>query len=591
MQIQALLSVLESLPVPPIGELGTLWDLALTLITALVAGALALRLGQPVLIGYLLAGMAVGPFALGLVRDVGSVQSLADLGVAFLMFALAVEFSLAQLRRVWDIAVFGGIAQVLLTAVVGVGIGQLIGLGLVQSAFLGCIIALSSTTVVLKILSDRDELDTLHGRIMTGLLIIQDLSVVPMMVILPTLGKQSDTLVVDLTFAILKAVVVLVAVLYLGTRLLPRLLLRVAATQSRELFLLTVIALILGTAIIAYLIGLSIAFGAFIAGLVVSESYLSHEILAELRPLRDVFATVFFVSVGMLINLSFVIANVGVILLVIVTIVLVKFLLCTGITLFYRYSGQTAVVVGLGLIQIGEFSFVLARLGVERGVLSNFLYSLTLTGALTTILLTPTSLQMGAPVAALLSRVPWLTKYFVERPEIQVERPAEVLTQHVVICGYGRVGRILGNVLEARRFKYFVIDYDPHVIEYLRSKGVPAMYGDASHLPVLAQANLPKARVLIVSIPDPLSAELTIKNALRISPSLDIIVRAHRSWVIKMLRNAGATEIVQPEFEAGLEMVRHTLHRFGVSSPEIQALLSRLREIYYQTAEEEIPFE
>ncbi len=584
-------TMLGSLQIFAIGELGTLGDLALALAAALVAGGIAFRLGQPVLIGYLLAGTVIGPYALGLVRDVDSVQSLADIGVAFLMFVLAVEFPLGQLRRVQAIAIVGGGAQVVLTIAVGLAIGLSMALNLAQAAFFGSIIALSSTTVVLKILSDRDELDTLYGRIMTGLLIIQDLSVVPMMVILPTLAEPRGAIAVDLLIAVAKAALVLVVVLYLGIRLLPKALLRVAATQSHELFLLAVVALILGTAIIAYLMGLSLAFGAFISGLVVSESYLSHEILAELRPLRDLFATLFFVSVGMLINPAFVLANAAVVVFVVLAVVVVKFLLCTAITLSFRYPGRVAVLVGLGLIQIGEFSFVLARLGVERGMLTDFLYSLTLSTALVTILFTPGSLRMENVVSSLLSRIPMLARSFEEPPALIPKEGVEAPSQHVVICGYGRVGRILGRVLAARKFKYFVIDYDPHVVEYLRSRGVSALYGDASHLPVLAQANLGKARALVLSIPDPIVAELAIGNALRINPRLDIIVRAHRDWAIRLLRTAGATEIVQPEFEAGLEMVYHTLRRFGISSIEIRALLAHLREEYYQTAEEELPFE
>lgn len=584
-------TMLGSLQIFAIGELGTLGDLALALAAALVAGGIAFRLGQPVLIGYLLAGTVIGPYALGLVRDVDSVQSLADIGVAFLMFVLAVEFPLGQLRRVQAIAIVGGGAQVVLTIAVGLAIGLSMALNLAQAAFFGSIIALSSTTVVLKILSDRDELDTLYGRIMIGLLIIQDLSVVPMMVILPTLAEPRGAIAVDLLIAVAKAALVLVVVLYLGIRLLPKALLRVAATQSHELFLLAVVALILGTAIIAYLMGLSLAFGAFISGLVVSESYLSHEILAELRPLRDLFATLFFVSVGMLINPAFVLANAAVVVFVVLAVVVVKFLLCTAITLSFRYPGRVAVLVGLGLIQIGEFSFVLARLGVERGMLTDFLYSLTLSTALVTILFTPGSLRMENVVSSLLSRIPMLARSFEEPPALIPKEGVEAPSQHVVICGYGRVGRILGRVLAARKFKYFVIDYDPHVVEYLRSRGVSALYGDASHLPVLAQANLGKARALVLSIPDPIVAELAIGNALRINPRLDIIVRAHRDWAIRLLRTAGATEIVQPEFEAGLEMVYHTLRRFGISSIEIRALLAHLREEYYQTAEEELPFE
>ncbi len=288
-------------------QLGPLLDLAIALAVALVAGGIAFWLRQPVIMGYLVAGMFVGPFALGLVRDVDQVRTLAEIGVAFLMFALGMELSFARLARVRSVAILGGVIQIALTVIAGALLGGAIGLDLSQSVFFGSLIALSSTMVVVKILADRAELDTLHGRIMTGLLIVQDLSVVPMMVILPAVAApETGSLMTGLAIAVAKATLVLAAVLILGNYLFPRLLFRVAATRSRELFILTVITLVLATAIGAAALGLSIAFGAFIAGLVISESYFSHEILDELRPLRDVFATLFFVSIGMLVSPMFI---------------------------------------------------------------------------------------------------------------------------------------------------------------------------------------------------------------------------------------------------------------------------------------------
>ena len=570
-------------------EIGLLVDLAVALAVALVAGGIAVVLRQPVIMGYLVAGMVVGPFALGLVREVAQVQTLAEVGVAFLMFTLGVEFSFAQLRSVGQVALLGGVAQVTLTVLAGAGVGQVIGLDMAQSLFLGSAIALSSTMVVLKILSDRAELDTLQGRIMTGILIVQDLSVVPMMVLMPALGGPGGGLEIGgLFLAIGKAVLALAVVLLLGTYLFPKLLFSVASTHSRELFILTVVSLILATAIGAAAFGLSIAFGAFIAGLVVSESYFSHEILDELRPLRDVFATLFFVSIGMLVSPAFIADNFRVILAMVAAIVAIKFVLSTGVTAAFGYSGRIAVLVGIGLVQMGEFSFVLAQQGVAQGTISDYVYSLTLTGALITILLTPLIMNLGPSLVTTLSRFPALSDRFIYDGERERQPPKPGLTQHVVICGYGRVGRTLARVLRNRNFKYFVIEYDPKIIEQLRSENIPCAYGDAAHRKVLAQANLPKARVLAVTVPDPMTAELITRNALSMNPKLDVIVRVHHEQGMELARAAGAREIVQPEFEASLQIVRHTLFRYGLSGPEIQSLISHLREEHYhpETAEQ-----
>ncbi|MCL5959325.1 MAG: cation:proton antiporter [Chloroflexi bacterium] len=567
--------------------MGPLLDLAIALAVALIAGGIAFRLRQPVIMGYLVAGIVVGPHALGLIGDEAQVRSLAEIGVAFLMFALGVEFSFARLAQVRSVAIIGGIAQIVLTVLAGAVVGLAIGLDSTQSIFFGSLISLSSTTVVVKILSDRAELDTLHGKIMTGILIVQDLSVVPMMVILPALAApETGALLLGLATAMAKAALVLAAILILGTYLFPRLLFRVAATHSRELFILTVISLVLATAIGAAALGLSVAFGAFIAGLVISESYFSHEILDELRPLRDVFATLFFVSIGMLARPQFIVENLSIIAVVVAAILIIKSIVCTAVTKAFPYSGRIAILVGLGLVQIGEFSFVVAQQAFSQGVLSEYVYELILAGALITIVLTPAVMNLDPGLVALLERFPTLSSHFLYRGQEEGERVQPELTQHVVICGYGRVGQVLARVLRNRKFKYFVIEYDPYIIEELRHEGIPCAYGDASHRKVLAQSNLPKAKLLAATVPDPNTAKLITRNALEINPRLDVIVRAHQTQEMALLRAAGATEIVQPEFEASLEIVRHTLHRFGVSGLEIQSLLSHLREEYYHPDEQ-----
>lgn len=555
-------------------------ELVTALLLAFAAGALVVFLRQPVIIGYLLAGLAIGPFALGLVKHVEQVQLLAEIGVAFLMFSLGVEISLKELQQVRRVALFGGAAQILLT----MGLGLFLGLGLgwqaYEALFFGALIALSSTMVVLKLLMDRGEIEAIHGRIAIGILIVQDLSVVPLMIVLPALAGAGADLPLALGIAGLRAAGLLVVTLFLGIRVVPKLLFWAASTRSRELFLLSIVAICLGTAIATYQLGLSIAFGAFLGGMIVSESVFRHEILAEVRPLRDIFSIVFFVSVGMLITPSFILENAPVVLSVVLAIILGKFIIVFLLAMLFGYSGKVATYSALALVQIGEFSFVLAKLGADRGLISNYLYSLTLTSALLTILLTPFIMQLGPRLVRWLSRWPLLETVF-ERIDPGKEQSAGSLSQHVVICGHGDVGRNLASVLEGRRFKYFAIDNDPHEIQKLRARKVPCVYGDAANSNVLAQANLPKAKVLAITVSNPITTELIIKQALQINPKLDIIARASSSGHMELLRQSGATAVVEPKFEAGLEIIRHTLHRYGVSSPEILMLVNRMRLDHY----------
>jgi len=562
-------------------EFNLIIDLVLAIIAAFVGGAIVMRMGQPPVLGYLLAGLAIGPHAIGLVSDVDRVRVLAEIGVAFLMFALGVEFSLVELRRVRNVAVFGGATQILLVMAMGLPVGRMLGLDWRGGIYLGSLMALSSTMVAIKLLMDRGEMDSLHGRIALGFLIVQDLSVVPLMVILPTLARPEGNLLVPLAIAVGKAVVVLLVTYYLGTRVIPWLLLRVAETNSREMFLLAVVTLALGTAIATNYFGLSFAFGAFLAGIIVSESEFNRQVLAEIMPLRDIFATLFFVSVGMLINLSFVLTNALMVLSVVGVIIIGKFVVCAALPLAFGYPGRAAIFAGLTLAQIGEFSFVLAQLGLDRGIISDYLYSLTLTAALGTILLAPTLLTLAPATTKALQSLPGLGRLFAERAVVYGEKEMAQLTQHVVIAGFGRVGRELADALERRGFKYAVIDYNPHVVEEAKRRNIPAVYGDAANEAVLAHVNLPKARVLAITLPEPAVAEVAIRNARRINSRLDIIVRAHSVLELQRMRQTGATEVVHPEFEAGLEFIRHTLHRFGVSRTEIQAFLNGRREGYY----------
>jgi CPA2 family monovalent cation:H+ antiporter-2 len=562
-------------------------DLLIVLVVALAGGMLARYLRLPIILGYLAGGVAIGPYGLGLVHDINSINSLAKIGVVLLLFAIGLEFSLKELLRMGRIAVLGGIAQIALTAAIGFGLGQAAGLSMTGSLFFGFIISLSSTMVVLKILIERGELDTTHGRIMLGILLVQDLAVVPMMVIMPAIGEGGVGLWVSLGIAIAKAVGFVGGMLLLGYWGLPWFLKKVAGQPSRELFLLTVIVLCLAAAFGTYYFGLSEAFGAFAAGLLISQSGFARQAFADILPLRDTFAALFFVSLGMLANLQFIGDNIVTVAAVVAVIMAVKFVICSAVTRVFGYGQKTVLMVGTGLLQVGEFGFILALMGAEMGFLSDRLYSLTVASAIVTMLLTPFVMSMNSYIYRKLSQRERFARWMAQRadPDWRVERLE--LSRHAVICGFGDVGTRVAAVLGRHKFPYLVIDLDPIVISRLRTRGVPCLYGDASSPEILAHARLDRARVLLCTMPDYIAEELTARNALKINPKLDIVARVRRERDVELLKNAGVAELVMPFFEASLEMIRHTLHRFGMESTEIQYILNTLRQGQIEVPKEE----
>lgn len=558
-------------------ELGIGLDLIIVLAAAIVGGMLARRLRLPIILGYLAGGIVVGPYVLGLVRDLETIHTLANMGVILLLFTLGLEFSLSELKRMGKVAILGGVAQILLTAIIGLALGKLLGWEMLEAVFFGFLIALSSTMIVLKTLMERGELDSGHGRVMIGILLVQDLSLVPLMIILPAMGGGGWELWSSLGIAILKAILFIGVMLVLGIWGLPWLLGRVAGTRSRELFLLIVVTLCLAAAFGAYFLGLSAAVGAFIAGLLIGQSVFARQAFADIVPLRDTFGALFFVSLGMLANPHFIVENLTTIAVVVMVIIVAKFIICSFIPWLFGYGPKTILFVGMGLIQIGEFSFILAGMGMEAGIISQYLYSLTLTSAIITMVLTPFALNFASLLYRRLSQGERFGRLAASRLDPGWQSKQWQLSGHAVICGYGRVGSNLARVLERRNFSYLVIDLDSQVISRLHARGIPCIYGDASNPEILAHAQLNKARVLICTFPDFIAVELTTKNALRINPKLDIVARVHRDSDAELLKGIGASEIVRPEFEASLEITRHTLHRFGLTTVEIQHILSGLR--------------
>jgi len=547
------------------------------LLAALGGGMLARRLKLPVILGYLAGGILVGPFGLRLVQDVDSVNALATLGVILLLFTLGLEFSLSELRKLGKVAILGGFIQITATALIGLGLGKAFGWETTQAIFFGFLIALSSTMIVLKTLLERGELDSTHGRVLIGILLIQDLSLIPLMIILPALGGEDGIMWAEIALAVVKAALFIGLMLALGLWILPRLLGRVAGLQSRELFLLTVVTLSLAAAFSALWLGISAAIGAFIVGLLIGQSVFARQAFADIVPLRDIFGALFFVSLGMLADLTFVAGNLGTVLIVVVVILIGKFITGASVPLIFRFNAKTAFFTGMGLLQIGEFSFVMAGVGLDEGVISQDIYSLTLAAAVITMALTPFAIGLAPPFFRRLEKGRF-AGLLNSRPTSDWPSPKWRLTGHAVICGHGRVGSTLSAILARRNLSYLVIDIDPQVIAKLRAAGVPCIYGDASNPEILARASLEKARILISTLGGSIDIELTTRNARQINPSLNIVARVHRDRDAALLKDIGVSELVRPEFEAGLEITRHTLHRFGLTAVEIQRILSGLRQ-------------
>lgn len=568
------------------GELTLLVDLVLAVGAGLLGGAVAVRLGQPVILGYLIGGVLIGPFTPGPVGNYKNLHVLAEGGVALLMFAIGAELSIAELRRVGRVAVVGGVVQILGSIALGTAVGPLLGLSPAQALFFGGLTALSSTVVAIKLLAGRGEMSSLHGRIAVGFALVQDLSLVPMMVILPALARPSDSLVADLARAAALATGLLAATFFVGVRVVPWVLRWVMWTGSRELFLLAIVVLALGTALGTQLFGLSLAFGAFLAGIVVSESELSHQAVGEIQPVRDLLATLFFVTVGMLLDPFFLVRNLGPVALVVGVVVFGKIaLILVGIRMF-GYAGRTALLVGLSLAQIGEFSFVLAQLGRTENLIDEYLYNLTLAGALVTILVTPLLLRLEPMLLDVLTRAPVLGRAFHDPPP-SLESQELGLSQHTVICGFGRVGAEVATALDRRGFGYVVIESTPTVAASLRARGVHVLFGDAANPLVLQHAGIERARVLAVTVPDLPTADRVVREARALNRSLDIVARSPSGEGPRRLRQAGANEVVRPELEAGLEFVRRTLHRYGVPATEVQAVIGRRRLEYYDESRPE----
>jgi CPA2 family monovalent cation:H+ antiporter-2 len=560
-------------------------NIAVALGVAFLGGTLARRIGLPTIVGYLLAGVAIGPFSPAFVGDVETISQLAELGVIFLMFGVGIHFSLRDLWRVRSVAVPGAIVQMLCASALGFGLTRLWGWSVASGLVLGVAISVASTVVLLRGLMDNGLLNTKHGRVAVGWLVLEDLASVLILVTLPVfaaVGPNAEAQKV--VWTLVKAGAFVALTLFVGGRVVPWVLLRVAHTRSRELFILVILVLSLGTAIgSAELFGVSLALGAFLAGVIISESPLSHQVGADLLPFREAFAVLFFVSVGMLVNPAYLVANAGQVLALTGLIVVGKSAITILLGTILPAPARTALVVAAGLSQIGEFSFIIGQAGLTLGLLDRDQYSLILAGSLLSITLNPFMYRLIRPLESALRRFPGFWRRLDKHgPELPL--PRETLSDHVVIVGYGRVGRHIVEVLGSLNVPHLVVDSDATRIEQLEKRNVPTLFGDAANSEVLTHAQLPRARALVVTLPDEATTEMTVMTARRLAPDLPIIARAITPSGVKQLAELGAQDVIHPELEGGLEIVRHTLLRLGFPIREVQKYADAVRREHYDVS-------
>ena len=562
-------------------QLLVLKDLAVIFAVSLLVILVFHRVKLPALPGFIVAGVLLGPNALGLVSDVQRVEGLAEVGVVLLLFTIGIEFSLNRLREMGRQVLVGGGLQVGLTVAVAALGAAALGLPWQVALFLGCLIALSSTALVLKGLTDQGEIDAPHGRLATGVLIFQDLCVVPIMLALPFLAGRATGGAAQLALALGKAALIVVGVTILARTIVPRLLAEILKTRSRELFLIAIILLGTLTALGTAEAGASLALGAFLAGLVISESDYGHQAMAELLPFRDVFISLFFVAVGMLVQVHFLrehpVLTLGGVLLVLGG----KTVVAAAGPALLGYAGRVALLAGLAVSQVGEFSFVLAREGRGMALLSESAYQTFLAVAVSTMLVTPFLLQGGPALIDGLERLVPLDRLLPGFRASTMTAGEQPLTDHVIVAGYGLNGRNLAAALRSIEAPYLIVELNAQTVRQARSRGEPAFYGDATREEMLRALGIDRARMLVAAISDPAATRCMVRVARGLNPGVHIIARTRYVVEIPELIRLGANDVIPEEFETSIEIFARVLAYYGVDRAEIERLVEQIRASHY----------
>jgi len=539
------------------------------------------RLHVPAIVGFLLAGILAGPYGLGLVKAVHEVELLAEVGVVLLLFTIGIELSLEKLLQIKKSVLMGGSIQVLLTFLITSVIARQLGQPIGNSIFIGFLISLSSTAIVLKLIQERAEVDSPHGRTTLGILIFQDIIIVPMILVTPLLAGATGEAGVSVPVLIAKGTGIIGLVIVSAKWIVPKVLYQIARTRSRELFLLSVVVICLAVAWLTSSAGLSLALGAFLAGLIISESEYSHQALGSILPFRDVFTSFFFVSIGMLLNVGFLFRHPGTIILIALGILFLKSIIAGFATVLLGFPFRTSILVGLALSQVGEFSFILSKTGVEHGLLSGNIYQMFLAFSVLSMAATPFIITLAPRLSDIILRLPLpkrLISGFYPVPEVKVK----VKKDHLIIIGFGINGKNVARAARLSGIPYAVIEMNPETVRTEQAQGEPIFYGDSTQEVVLQHANIKNARIAVTAINDPSATRRITEIIRRLNPKVHLIVRTCYLQEMKPLYELGANEVIPEEFETSVEIFTRVLAKYLIPRDEIEKLIAEIRSDGYE---------
>jgi CPA2 family monovalent cation:H+ antiporter-2 len=557
-----------------------LLDIVIIFALATLVNIVFTKIKVPNIIGYMLTGIVAGPHLLAIIHNPHDIDLMAEIGVILLMFTIGLEFSLNHLFRIRKIVFIGGFIQLFLTAGVIMFLGRIYGLQWNGAVFIGFITALSSTAIVLKLLQERSELTSNYGRTVLGILIFQDLIVVPMLLFTPILAGEHLDIVNQLAILVVKAVII-IGIVYIGNRwIMPKLLYRVALAKNPELFLMFILLICLAFALMTHQMGMSLAIGAFLAGLMISETEYSHNAFGHIIPFKDTFTSFFFVSIGMMLDLQFIQDNLGMVLLTVFLVTTIKIIIAggTGFTLGHTFRGT--ILVGIALGQVGEFSFIVAKVGMNYQVISQHFYQLFLATAIITMSLSPFMFRVAKPIAERLLKLP-IPKYIRDGlfPLPQIELPD--LTNHIVFIGKDSRSYNMAIMAKHNKIPYISIVFDPAMVQDRLKKHEPVIYGDAVNEPILRKAHIDKAEIVVISVGDLLTAMAITEKIRNISKHIHIIVRTKHVTDIEDLYKLGANEVIPEEFETGIDIFERILIKLLVPRNIIDVTVSSIRDDHY----------
>ncbi len=535
----------------------------------------------PTIVGFFLTGILAGPHGLGLVKAVHEVEFLAEVGVVLLLFTIGIEFSLNRLLQIKRAVLAGGMLQVSLTLLAVFAVARQMGQPVGEAIFMGFLVALSSTAIVMKLTQERAEIDSPHGRTTLGILIFQDVIIVPMILVTPLLAGATENLAGTSLILVAKGIGIIALVIICARWIVPRVLYQIARTRSRELFLLTIVVICFAVAWLTSSIGLSLALGAFLAGLIISESEYSHQALGNILPFRDVFMSFFFVSIGMLLDIGFLFRHFGFIVLITAGVLSLKAIIAGGAAVLLGLQLRAAILVGFALSQIGEFSFILSKVGIEHGLLSGNGYQTFLAFSVLSMAATPFIIGFAPRMADFVLRGPvpgWLRSGLYPVPEMATAGKKD----HVIIVGFGVNGRNVARAAGVADIPYMIIEMNPETVRREQAKGEPICYGDAAQEAVFRHADIQDAKIVVVAINDPAATRGITEIARRLNPNVYLIVRTRYFQEMAALYELGADEVIPEEFETSVEIFNRVLAKYLVPRDVIEKFAAEVRSDGYE---------